>query len=194
MESRCRRLFFWCYLLADLLFMYERVRTAPTRAQRKTRGCRTAHRYPPELVVVPGAAGSSSRARPPVLCVASRRRAKRKPRLGRSTFTGTDNVTPALPRLASRQPRRKSNLPSVSSSSSFYLEYVISRTGGVEEATAASRSRDCSSPSYYFRSLSLPSRLKIASLAANSFFFRHVSCDARFYLRDSRLPLWSMVI
>lgn len=143
--------------------------------QRKTRGCRTAPvtgvgGCPRDSRVFLARASSCSLRR-----FATQGKAQATTRPEHIHRNWQRNARLASPRVASRQPRCKSNLPSVSSSSSsFYLEYVISRTGRVEEATAASRSRDCSSPSYYFRSLSLPSRQNHFSkslLAANSFFF-----------------------
>lgn len=38
MESRYRRLFFWCYLSADLLFMYERARTPHNHPREQRNG------------------------------------------------------------------------------------------------------------------------------------------------------------
>lgn len=120
--------------------MYERARTAPTRAQRNARGCRTQ----PTVTHRSSCPGSSRILRARNSPVSSLRRDAKQSTsrgLGRNTFIGTDNVTPAsLPRtrrVTARRPRCKSNLPSVSSSSSssssFYLEYVISETDGDQE-------------------------------------------------------------
>lgn len=118
-------------------------------ARNVTRGYRTAHRHPPGVGGCPrGSRVFLVRAILPFF--ASRRFATQ----GRArAATRPEHIHKSrqrdarlVSRVASRRPCCKSNLPSVSSpssssSSSFYLEYVISGAGGVEEGCRLSTSR-----------------------------------------------------
>lgn len=152
-----------------------------------TRGCRMAHRHPPELVVVPGAAGSSSRAQ------SSRS-------LRHSTTQGRRQAATRPEHIHRNRQRRGDRAVKAIFRQSLFFFFSLPRiryqqNRWVEEGCDLSRSRGCSSPSYYFRSLPLPSPLRAASRREFLFLFSTlVSRDACFYLRDSRLSLWSMVI
>lgn len=150
-----------------------------------TRGCRTAHRHPPELVVVPGAAGSSSRAQ-------SSRSLRRLATQGkRQAATRPEHIHRNRQRNARLASRRGDHaVKAIFRQSLFFFFFFFSlpkiryqQNRWVEEGCDLSRSRGCSSPSYYFRSLPLPSPFRVASRREFLFFFSTlVSRDACFYL------------